>query len=135
MSKIPELELQSSNEVTTLVAKDQGYRTLNVYEWAEIIRIVEERPQIIDLLTYFYHLPCHGISSSSQHLAKLELAKPYIEGKPCKKCKWKYDDIHDFWETNCGKSFTLIEGDPKDNGVNFCPYCGKELWQLKAGHE
>ncbi len=120
-----------ANAYTIKARYADGSMFLTEVQATKIIRQVEAYPQIIDLLKYFYELPCHGISSSSQHLAKLELANPYIEGKPCKKCKWKCDHIHDFWETNCGKSFTDNEGNPKFNGMNFCPYCGKELWELK----
>lgn len=48
------------------------------------------------------------------------------------KCKWKYNEFAGAWETNCKQAFCVIEGTPKDNGMNFCPYCGKELWQLKV---
>ena len=48
------------------------------------------------------------------------------------KCKWKYDETHEKWDTQCGEAFCLLDGGPKDNGMNFCPYCGKELWQLKG---
>lgn len=126
---IPKLTINSLGDDNCVVyGKDVA---LSKVQATKIIRQVEEHQQIIDLLRYFYNLPSNSAENFEEHLAKLELAKPYIEGKPCKKCKWKYDDIHDFWGTNCGKSFTLIEGEPKDNGMNFCPYCGKELWQLK----
>lgn len=26
--------------------------------------------------------------------------------------------------SNCGCPWTLIDGDPKDNGMNYCPNCG-----------
>jgi len=43
------------------------------------------------------------------------------------KCKWVYDNFHDFWETECGNAFTVLEGTPSDNKMRFCPYCGKEI--------
>ena len=49
-----------------------------------------------------------------------------------KKCKWEYDDTHDCWETGCNNAFTLIEGSPENNNMKYCPYCGKEIWQLKV---
>ncbi len=53
-----------------------------------------------------------------------------------KKCKWKYWGEYDTdggrWETSCGSAFTVNEGTPKDNNMKFCPFCGKELWQLKG---
>lgn len=45
-----------------------------------------------------------------------------------KKCQWVHDDDdYDVWETKCGDLFILTEGTPRDNGMKFCPYCGKEI--------
>lgn len=51
------------------------------------------------------------------------------------KCKWRYDETHEKWDTQCGNAHSFFEGGPKDNYYKFCPYCGKELWQLKIGWE
>jgi len=41
-------------------------------------------------------------------------------------CDWveEYDGP---WHTECGESFSLDEGTPKDNGMKYCCYCGKKL--------
>lgn len=45
-----------------------------------------------------------------------------------KKGKWKETD--DGWDgtyyvcSECGCPWTLIDGTPEDNGMNFCPNCG-----------
>jgi hypothetical protein len=43
------------------------------------------------------------------------------------KCIWSesnnYDD--DYWDSGCGNAFTFIDGTPEENGMKFCPYCGK----------
>lgn len=48
-----------------------------------------------------------------------------------KKCKWTYSEEDDldteFWATECGQSFVLMEGTPKENGMKFCCYCGREI--------
>jgi len=43
------------------------------------------------------------------------------------KCEWKDDDRNDWW-TSCGKGWCFTNGDsPVDNGMNYCPFCGKPL--------
>ena len=44
-------------------------------------------------------------------------------------CKWvDFDgDWSGNFETECGSAFTLITGDPIDNHIVFCPYCGGEV--------
>jgi len=44
-----------------------------------------------------------------------------------KPCTWTYDDLYDFWATACGESFIITEGDPKENKMAFCPFCGKPI--------
>lgn len=51
------------------------------------------------------------------------------------KCEWTYDEWHDCWETGCGNTFQFIDGTPKDNKMRFCPYCGKEIEQVRKGGE
>lgn len=48
------------------------------------------------------------------------------------KCKWEYDDMHDYYDTECDEAFTCIEGDLKDNKIKFCPFCGKEINEVKT---
>jgi len=42
------------------------------------------------------------------------------------KCDWK-EDCDGNWETECNSIFVFIDGGPKMNGMNWCPYCGKRL--------
>ena len=46
-----------------------------------------------------------------------------------KPCTWTHTDycFEDCWETSCGNVWCLIEGTPTENGMQFCPYCGKPL--------
>jgi hypothetical protein len=49
-----------------------------------------------------------------------------------KKCAWRYDYIHDYYETECENAFVFIEGRKTDNGFIYCPYCGKEIEEIKC---
>ena len=62
----------------------------------------------------------------------LELVRTRIEGAPTiepKRGKWI--DLSDQWGLEgtfkcsaCGELWSLIDGTPQDNGMNFCPNCG-----------
>lgn len=66
----------------------------------------------------------------------LDTAYDIIENIPSaeperKKEKWlhkpnEYDD--DTYEcSRCGEPWTLIEGTPKENNMNYCPNCGADM--------
>ena len=46
-------------------------------------------------------------------------------------CHWT-DDCGS-WVTTCRNYFQLNEGTPKDNGMNFCLFCGKTLKEFPEG--
>ena len=48
-----------------------------------------------------------------------------------KQCEWKYDDMEDFWETQCGNVWIMLEGGLIDNKVLYCPYCGCKIKEKK----
>jgi len=41
-----------------------------------------------------------------------------------KKCYWKYDEWHDFYDTSCDKAHCFIEGNITENHYIYCPFCG-----------
>lgn len=49
-------------------------------------------------------------------------------------CKW-VEDYNGTWETSCENAFEITEGTPDENGMKYCPYCGKKLIQLKFNHQ
>ena len=49
-----------------------------------------------------------------------------IKDMPSATCTWKYDNIHDYYETECGSSFMFSDGE-KEEGFVYCPYCGKKI--------
>ncbi len=50
-------------------------------------------------------------------------------------CVWQRDaDGND--DTGCGGIWCLDEGTPPDNGMKFCPYCGKAIeWRDFCDHK
>lgn len=45
-------------------------------------------------------------------------------------CEWKLDNEDaNNWESACGHSFWFEEGDPKENKMKYCPFCGRQLTQ------
>ena len=43
-------------------------------------------------------------------------------------CQWKFTE-EAFWSGDCGLNWNFDTGTPRDNGMNFCPRCGKRLKQ------
>jgi hypothetical protein len=37
------------------------------------------------------------------------------------------DEESNNWESACGDIFYFEDGSPEENGMKFCPYCGKPL--------
>jgi hypothetical protein len=42
------------------------------------------------------------------------------------KCVWK-PDSDGTYRTSCGQAFVFTDGGPRENGANFCLYCGAAL--------
>jgi hypothetical protein len=45
-------------------------------------------------------------------------------------CRWEENE-ESIWDTACGEKFVLNDGTPHDNGMIYCPYCGKTLYVVK----
>ena len=65
-------------------------------------------------------------------VAKLPSAQPELK-------KGKWIPTNDGWDgeyfvcSKCGCPWTLIEGSPEDNGMNFCPNCGAYMREVDDG--
>ena len=43
-------------------------------------------------------------------------------------CEWRLcDGEANVYDTSCGNPHILIEGTPKENNYEYCPYCGKKI--------
>ena len=66
-------------------------------------------------------------------LLELELARP----QNCKwsdvtemECKWDEDKDCEYFSTECGEAYCLIDGTIKENKLLYCPFCGKKIKEL-----
>ncbi len=48
-----------------------------------------------------------------------------------KKCEWQHDEIFDNYVTQCGETMWFISKGIKENGYKYCPYCGREIKEVK----
>ena len=43
-------------------------------------------------------------------------------------CEWRLcDEEENVYDTSCRNPHILIEGTPKENNYEYCPYCGKKI--------
>jgi len=47
------------------------------------------------------------------------------------KCEWKPDE-YGAWETSCLGTFEIMEGTPADNSMKYCPFCGREIAEVRG---
>jgi len=46
-------------------------------------------------------------------------------------CGWREESAESkYWETGCDQKFTVTTGTPLENGMRFCPFCGKLIAEL-----
>ena len=48
-------------------------------------------------------------------------------------CEWSRDNIDDYYETECGRTFYFVDEGVEENGYQYCPGCGKRVWQGGGG--
>lgn len=45
-------------------------------------------------------------------------------------CEWSEDETCGAWGTGCGHLFCIENDNPAENGMKYCPYCGKEIREV-----
>ena len=47
-------------------------------------------------------------------------------------CEWRLcDEEANVYDTSCRNQHILIEGTPKENNYEYCPYCGKKIKEVE----
>ena len=68
-----------------------------------------------------YEVPCGIVDRLNAAIAKAggtALRTP-------DRCQWQEDG--EAWVTQCGHLFQICHGSPEDNGMDFCPFCGRPI--------
>ena len=68
------------------------------------------------------------IKAILEHIKNQKSTKE-LETKDTEACTWSYEEWSDgdMWKGECGVEWAMFDGTPEENGMNFCPRCGKKL--------
>ena len=96
----------------------------------DIYKVVEELEENASIYTKKYITPYgnngyRDVKAISIHKA-IEIVKQ--GGVSDDVCEWRLcDEEANVYDTSCRNSHILIEGTPKENNYEYCPYCGKKI--------
>ena len=69
---------------------------------------------------------CGGIFNAIRLSSAIEIVKR--GGVSDDACEWRLcDEEANVYDTSCRNPHILIEGTPKENNYEYCPYCGKKI--------
>jgi len=80
-------------------------------------------------------LPGHETFPARKELiegARAEHARIVRRWMAARICEWRWDDADEYWKTDCGRAFCLIDGTPKDNDYTYCPGCGRLIIEVRG---
>jgi len=60
-------------------------------------------------------------------IAALEKRRSTVLQHGAGKCAWSAEADYEYWSSSCGLLWTLIDGSPAENGMTFCPRCGRRI--------
>jgi len=89
------------------------------------------KEQVRDIMAAHYPYANLREETAMHHINEDIKALPAADVVEVKQGEWKetpYTDYDDTWECSVwGKPWTLIEGTPQDNLMNYCPQCGAKM--------
>ena len=79
------------------------------------------------------YMPEECIPGDEYFAAWERAARPVIERLTREPCEWRYDDTHYKHDTSCGHAWQFMDDGVKENGVQYCPFCGGEIQENTGG--
>lgn len=114
------------DELTQLSAQQQPAQPIPTGE-----RLRDALNQAIELLVTALHEPSQITEEEIHELRSIEIeCRPTHpeQPKPVAYCEWALNDPdYGVWVTKCGEAHILAEGNPEQNSMKFCCYCGGNL--------
>jgi hypothetical protein len=65
--------------------------------------------------------------------AFLYFVDDYVPQPPAMTCAWTQDEEGD-WMASCGLCWLFEDGGPEENGLRYCPGCGKKATFKEFGY-
>jgi hypothetical protein len=60
---------------------------------------------------------------TEERIHELEIENRQLKEEKQSTCIWHEEEWA--WESNCGLTWTFIDDGPEENGLRYCPKCGK----------
>lgn len=104
--------------------------------WNDLADIINEQPTAYDVekvVTELEKLPNREADyyyANSNDVIDREDAIEIVKqsGVSDDVCEWRLcDEEANVYDTSCRNPHILIEGTPKENNYEYCPYCGKKI--------
>ena len=74
---------------------------------------------------------CHEHGTSGEMVFQILRDWRESEGIENQRCEWRFDGFWDenneTFKTGCGNLFFADKHWPREDGMNFCPFCGNEI--------
>ena len=77
-------------------------------------------------IDYFFNMTLDSeLRKEWQTLKAAVLAQQTTNKRRSAICRWKVDAETCSYDTSCGNKWCFPEGTARDNGLRYCPVCGK----------
>lgn len=76
-----------------------------------------------------------AVSTNAQmvylNAARMVKIIPAVDAEPVRHGQWVEEEVYDgdvYYDCSaCGESWVLLDGNPADNGMDYCPHCGARM--------
>jgi hypothetical protein len=96
---------------------------------AAIEAAAKKASDIATLLELKHHQSREAIGALEVEYVILSLKRPPSTGPTDMErfCLWTFDSSTGSYGTSCEKKYQFSRGGIKENGINFCPFCGRKI--------